>query len=137
MQLGTFGAILSFAIELEEQAETFYEKAASAVPDRIYSKLARSARKRAKRLERTRREGVAEMILESITGLDGNDYRFEYSSSTDATELKAQALALESNAQRFYMDAETKLPIKEVARSLNRLAEENVRNQIELEQMEI
>jgi len=77
MELATFGAIMTFALEMEKQAADFYTEAAHGELEEIFSSLALDSRKRMKRLERTRREGVAEMILEPITGLNGDDYRVE------------------------------------------------------------
>lgn len=133
MQLGTFGAILSFSIELETQAADYYEAAFEIGIDPIYSKMAKGARKRVKRLERTRRELVAEMILESITGLDDDNYSINPKSSSNPDVLLSGALTIENNARQFYKDAEVKMPIKEVSRIFNRLARENDRNITQLE----
>ena len=76
MKLGTFGAILGFALQMEEQTASFYKTAAQDHPGELFTDMARRARKRVTRLERARREGVAEMILEPITGLDSDDYSF-------------------------------------------------------------
>ncbi len=136
MQLGTFGAILSFAIELEKQAREFYQQASAAYPgQRLFAQLYRSARKRASRMERTRREGVAEMILESITGLDSDEYQVELAGNETFDDWLSQAEALEVNAQRFYQDAAVKLPIDEVSRIMTRMASENESHLIELRQI--
>lgn len=113
MQLGTFGAIISFALELEQQAASFYEGQGR-------DKQAKNARKRIKRLERARRESVSEMILESITGLDSDNYQPDLSGDQPAR-------ALAENARRFYTDAAAKLPIKEVARLFRRLADDHAK----------
>jgi rubrerythrin len=125
MQLGTFGAILSFAIDLENKAAGFYDEAAKVVDKDLFLKLHRSANKRAKRLERTRREGVTEMILESITGLDSDDYTVKLNVGTEPSELYKLATTIEENRDRFYTDAAGKIPIQEVVRVLTRMAKEN------------
>jgi acyl-CoA reductase-like NAD-dependent aldehyde dehydrogenase len=133
MQLGTFGAIMGFAIELETQAESFYKQASTAFPQRrLLSQLYRGARKRSGRMERTRREGVAEMILESISGLDSQDYQIELSDCQTLIDWVNQA-----NGQCFYQDAAAKLPIDEVARILSRMASENEWHLTELGQVEV
>ncbi|MEW6716903.1 MAG: hypothetical protein AB1345_05315 [Chloroflexota bacterium] len=68
MELGTFGAILGWALELEGQAIAFYEKCARGRLEDTFNTLAQGSRRRLKRLEQARRELVAEIILESITG---------------------------------------------------------------------
>ena len=129
MELGTFGAIVSFAMALEEQAASFYEQETAARPAELFDELARGSRKRLRRLERARREMVAEMILESISGLETENYSPEVNSGGD---LLPQARALEEAAARFYRDAADKMPIKEVERLFRRLAKENEKRQARL-----
>ncbi len=123
MELGTFGAILRFAMQMEEQSAAFYETAGEVVPS--LQELEQAARKRLARLEQARREGVAEMILESITGLDGNAYAVTLDPQAEAAALRAQAQEQEEAAARFYRDAAARLPIREVARLFQRLAQEH------------
>jgi rubrerythrin len=125
VELGTFGAIFNFALELEQQSVAFYTDAARGTLEEVFNDLARGARKRIERLERTRREGVAEMILESITGLDGDNYHLELAPAADEASLLAQATSLEGAARRFYLDAGEKMPVREVARIFDRLAREH------------
>ena len=133
MELGTFGAILGFAMELEEAAVRFYDGAAQGGLESACAERARGARKRLRRLERARRELVSEMILESITGLDSGNYAASRppDPETDEETLLAQARDLEAALARFYRDAAAKMPIREVARLLERLADEHVRCQQE------
>jgi len=130
MELGTFGAILGLALQIEEQAAGFYKTAAGDDPDELFADLARGARKRLTRLERARREGVAEMILEPITGLDSDNYDVVLSPGMAPTE---QALLLEKAAALFYRDAADKMPIREVVRLFERMARENDKNCNKLE----
>jgi rubrerythrin len=123
MELGTFGAILRFAMQIEEQSAAFYEAAGKVVPS--LQELAQAARKRLARLEQARREGVAEMILESITGLDSDAYAVTLNPQAETAALQAQSQALEEATARFYRDAAAKLPIREVARLFQRLAQEH------------
>ena len=121
MELGTFGAILRFALQLEERAAAFYDRAAVGEHAEIFRTLAQGARARLKTLERARQEGVAEMILEAIHGLDGDAYPLPDTSAP----ILAQALALEETAARFYGDAAAKMPIPEIRRLFQRLGKEN------------
>jgi hypothetical protein len=125
MELGTFGAILGFAMDLEEQVVRFYERAAEGDPGGAFADRARSGRKRLQRLERARRELISEMILESITGLDGDDYAICLDLGDDAATLLCQAEDLEATCARFYRDAAAKMPIRGVVRLFERLAGEN------------
>jgi len=136
MNLATFGAIMSFGLDLEQQAAAFYETAARGALKGPFIHLARGARKRAVRMERARREGVAEMILEPITGMDGDDYRVELSLNTDEAGLLKQAIALEEATYRFYLDAADKIPVREVARTCKRMAQESEQQKTELEELQ-
>jgi rubrerythrin len=130
MELGTFGAILGFALQIEKQAAGFYKTVAGDHPGELFTDLARGARKRLARLERARREGVAEMILEPITGLDSADYAVTLNLELTPTK---QALVLEEAAARFYREAAEKMPIREVVRLFERMAGENDKNCKKLE----
>ncbi len=139
MELGTFGAILGFAIHLEKAAAEFYEAAVTGGPTgldasirHLCGDLARGSQKRLRRLEQARRELVAEMILESISGLDGDDYTVEPGPVTDPAGLLHQAQALERAAASFYRDAAAKMPIREVVRLFERLAQENEQRIVQL-----
>lgn len=134
-ELNTFGAILGFAIEWEKRAAAFYEAGARNRLLATFLELAQGAHKRLRRLEQARREGVAEMILEPISGLDGEAYRLELPPETDELALLNQARLLEETAARFYRDAATRMPIREVARLLEGLAQENLRRRESLDHL--
>jgi rubrerythrin len=125
MELGTFGAILRFALDWEAQVATFYEQAARGSWSEEFRELARGARKRLERLERARREGIAEMILEPIVGLQSDPYWIDTVPHEEELGLLRQALSVEEKGQRFYREAGSKLPIREVARLFEQLAEDN------------
>jgi rubrerythrin len=125
MELGTFGAIVSFAIALEERAAAFYDAAAGAAQSEPFSELAQGSHKRLERLTRARQELVTEMILESITGLAEESYSVALDPNADGAGLMGQARTLEDTSARFYQDAADKLPIREVVRLFQRMAQEN------------
>lgn len=137
MDLATFGAIMTFALELEKQAAVFYEEAGRGSLEESFSDLAKRAHKRAKRIERTRREGVAEMILEPISGMNGDDYQVGLSSEGDESELLKRAIRLVETSIRFYQDAAAKIPVKEVARTCERMAQENEKQKAELQSLQL
>jgi rubrerythrin len=132
MELGTFGAILNFAMELEKQAADFYEAGIPGERADVFRSLARSARKRLGRLEQARRELVAEMILESITGLASDVYDVTLGPAAGEADRRRQACALEEAAASFYRDAAAKMPIREVVRLFRRMAAENEQHLVEL-----
>ena len=135
MELGTFGAIIGFAMELEQQAATFGEAPAPPGMEAAFRSMAEGCRKRLKRLERARREGVVEMILESITGLHSESYQVDLTPRADAAEHIRQALAIVSAIGRFYRDAAAKVPIKEIVRLFGRFAAETARCEDELSRL--
>lgn len=111
MDLGTFGAILSFAMDLERRAVAFHGSNGEVA-------MAQAAERRLRLLEQARREGVAEMILESIDGLDGTIYASPLKTREDLAQFG-------SSCARFYGDAAAKIPIREVVRLFQRLATEH------------
>jgi rubrerythrin len=128
VNLATFGAILSFGIDLETRAAKFYESA-QPLHDH-FAILASAARKNQKQLERLRRENVAEMILEPITDFNSDDYTPDFTPAADSSpaSVVAQAAEIQATFQRFYETAAVKLPIKEVSRKLNKMARQYEQN---------
>ncbi|HEY77273.1 MAG TPA: hypothetical protein G4O00_14045 [Thermoflexia bacterium] len=133
VELGTFGAVLKFALEMETRAAAFYEAGARGGLAERFGDLARGSRKRVRRLEQARRELVNEMILESIAGLDGEVYQVELDAEAEEAERLHQARMLEETATRFYRDAAAKMPIREVVRLFERLARENEKRRARLQ----
>jgi len=127
VDLGTFGAVLAFALRLEERAAAFYEAGAQSGLAEVFGELARGSRKRLRRLEQARRELVNEMILEPIAGLSGADYQVDLDAGGGDEDRLRQARALEETSARFYRDAAAKMPIREVVRLFERMARENDR----------
>jgi hypothetical protein len=76
MELATFGAVLTFAIDFEARLGALYTALGASIPA-MAAEMAQGAAACARRgtlLERVRRENVTEMILEPIHGYDSNDY---------------------------------------------------------------
>ena len=130
MELTTFGAILRFAINLEAEAEQRYHRAAEAAgpspAGESLRALARAKRKRRQTLERARQENVAEMILETIRGLDGADFAAPaLSVGGSLTATLASLATFEERCAAFYSAAGQKIGLAEVARIFDRLARED------------
>ena len=121
MKLGTFGAVISFALELEEQALVYYES----LNNTLSPQLLKGSQKRLNRLRRIRQELVTEMILEPITDVDSDDYVVSIPAGTDEAEKLMGAVRLEENMGRYYSKSAPLIPMKEVERAFVRLAKEN------------
>lgn len=137
MELATFGAILTFALELEQKAQEFYEVGARGCLEEVFASLSQGSRKRADRIERTRREGIAEMLLEPISGLNSEAYQVRLDAGVEAGDRLEQAQGLEAVCARFYRDSSEKMPVREVARTFERMAKENQARVRELEVVEL
>lgn len=112
--LNTFGAVFTFAIELEAQLGAYYNGMGDA-------ERAKAADKRRKKLERVRRENVVEITLEPIVGLDADDYALDLSDRS----AEGQAAAA-GKAARFYRDAAPKINVRAAQRALERCGKEHV-----------
>ncbi len=142
MELGTFGAVIKFALELEAMAAAFYETA-SAITSTEQLKIPFEAQiqKRLMRMEtlkRLRRENTTEMILEPIHGLQDEEYRVksECPEGCPDEELLKLASELEERNQKFYEDAAKKIEfLIEPADIFERFAEENGDNAQSLQKM--
>jgi SHS2 domain-containing protein len=111
--LNTFGAVMSHAIQLENNLCALYQKAGQT--DR-----AKDAEKRKSKLERVRRENVLEITLEPIEGLHEADYIL----NVEDTSAEGQRSA-ESIAARFYAEAAPKINVLQARRALERFAQEH------------
>jgi rubrerythrin len=144
MELLTFGAVLSFAIGMEERAEEFYLEAAKTEACRGVGEellaLARQNGKHRSRLVETRQENVTEMVLEPIRDLDSAAYENEakLSPDLDCRQILDLALEIEGKAQSFYADASGKAKhlLAGVARTFNRLGRDKARRVQQLEALE-
>lgn len=112
MQLGTFGAILKYATDIEEGAASYYDSLAALAPPQAKAlavEMAAASRKNKQILERTRRMEMQEMILEAITGIDSDNYKADKEVSSDEDANLRKAVEIESNAKRFYEESMEKL----------------------------
>jgi rubrerythrin len=127
MPLKNFGAILTFAAEMEAADQEFYRKAAANPAGANYKalleELAEEKKKNEKLMRLTCRESVCEMILEPIVDFTREPY-FSDREGVDvmsADLLFKKALQLETKAEQFYKDAAGKiLALPEVSRALAR-----------------
>jgi len=130
MELATFGAVLSFAISFEQELEAFLRKLQASASGELSGRLAQAieaAQKREKLLERVRRENIAEMILEPISGFRSEDYTLGDVPGVSAETLTGALRKAEQTAVSFYALGAQKLSIPEVKRIFERLAREHER----------
>lgn len=111
--LNTFGAILTYAIELENKLHDYYQTAGN-------GERTREADKRRSKLERVRRESVLEITLEAIDGLDAGNYQINTSDTSPSGQQ-----AVEQVAARFYADVAPKINVREAQRALERAGKEH------------
>lgn len=139
MELGTLGAVLRFAIELEGQSAEFYQEAASlarhSLAEGVFRALAEAKKKRKELLERSRREYINEMLLEPIAGLKVSDYLMETKLSSKMGCYDALRLAIEweETSRRFYMDGVGGVNLPQLTRLFEKLSEENGDHKLRLE----
>jgi len=130
LQLGTFGAILKYAIEIEGKAAEFYAKLsskASGDAKAVFSDLSNASSKNVQALERTRRMEMQEMILEAISGIDTENYEVPCGEAEDVKGAIACAIEMETKAAKFYSDSASKLSfLANVKRSLEKVGRERL-----------
>jgi len=131
-RLGTFGALMRFAAQLErEAAERYAAWAREPGLGGPFGALADSHRKRADQLARMVQEQLNEMTLEPISGLDASDYLPPEGppSGGDAGARTAWARNLEERLARLYVDATQRAGhvLGGAARALQRLARQSRR----------
>ena len=105
--LTTFGAVMTFAIQLEESLQALYDGVGRADD-------ARKAARRKDKLERVRRENIVEITLEQIEGLSDADYALNGLNAAEAAAVVA----------RFYADAAPKINVLQARRALERCRQE-------------
>jgi rubrerythrin len=141
MKLGTAGAILAFAIELEAGSAEFYQGVASLAEDQarseLLSSLAEAKTERKKLLERSRREYLNEILLEPIDGLESSRYlgHTGVASEMDPGAARQVLEELEENSRRFYLEAAELIALPQIARVLRKLAQGNADHRLRLDSL--
>jgi rubrerythrin len=130
MELGTTGAILSFALKRESEIEAFYTKYKSQVEGsglkEVFESIHRAQKKRERLLTRFRRENVTEMILEPIHGFESDSYALSLVSevATDDSALQQIAIRIEESSHSFFLKASEKTTfLPEVSDKFKELSE--------------
>lgn len=111
--LNTFGAILTFAIDLETRLGGYYARAGAA-------DKASAAEKRRAKLERARREYVLEITLEAIDGLNEAHYALALDDLTPAGQAAAAR-----TAARFYAEVAPHINVRDAQRILEKCGREH------------
>ncbi|MGA2573858.1 MAG: hypothetical protein ABSF36_06655 [Candidatus Methanomethylicaceae archaeon] len=127
MQLGTFGAILKYAIEIEDTTSKFYDGLSQKALENAKGSICEfsdASKKNKQTLEKTRRMEMQEMILEAITGIDSTNYEAKFE-IPDFAGGANNAVGIEQKASSFYFDASKKLGfLPNAARTLERIGKE-------------
>lgn len=132
-ELTNFGSLIRFGLELEATSAAFYDAAARILGPGPGTDLARELAEqhlgRRTLLERTRQRTLNEMVLEPITGLQGDRYVVDPTAAT-AEDVPLKAVAIEEISSLFYRESSlvAKSLLTEAARTFLKLAEENGRN---------
>jgi hypothetical protein len=113
MSLNTFGAILTYAIDLEKKLADYYSGLGE-------SGRAADAEKRRTKLERARREYVLEITLEAIDGLDEANYALNLADTSAAGQR-----AVENIAARFYAEVAPRINVRDAQRVLEKCGKEH------------
>jgi hypothetical protein len=137
MELSTFGAILKFAMDQEKGMADAARNLAGdlagsgeAAPLReLTDRIAAESKRAVDLLERTRRQGVNEVVLHAVTGIDSDTYRIEGLpagglSTGNVGEYLASVL---ERAAAFYGDAGPKITNPEAARIFKRLGAQRLK----------
>jgi rubrerythrin len=127
MNLSTFSAILTFALDTEDRSIAFLEELIvrkdCLVVRPALEEIVQVKKKHRRTLETIRRENITEMILEPVRNLKTVDFPSEISQKevkTLADGIQA-VLAAEKMASRFLLTASEKLNLAEVAKALKKL----------------
>ncbi len=147
MDIATFGALLRFAMELEEEHLTTYQEAAKktnkAKSKETFLELAQQNKKNQTQIEKLYLQNIrSDMdigVQEPIPGLNRSDYLQENESPSGANDTDFLKLAtnLEERAQKFYLDSVLQLKTRwpAVARSIDKLAREKIERKAKLESL--
>jgi len=129
MALTTFGAIMGFAAEMAGKKEETYKALAQraktlGLKEALESLSEEEAKNHALMLK-MRRENVTEMILEPISGLQQEDYEIQPETAEPLSDedILRVVVRYEERSQLFFQDASSKVPLPEVARTLQKIAQ--------------
>jgi hypothetical protein len=130
MNLGTTGAILSFALEREVERGSFYDKCISTMTNSelkdAFDFIKKEQKKRERLLNRFRRENVTEMILEPIHDFDSESFELGIAldNSLDNSYLRETAIKIEESSYSFFLRASEKTKfLPEVSEEFKRLSD--------------
>lgn len=135
MPLTGFGAILSFAEEIEVRDREFYlalaENPNCARHGDLLRRLAKEAAQNVQTVRRIRRENVTEMILEPIRDFERRAFAAAPPdpAGVGADEAVEECRVIEERAARYYREASEKIKaLPEAARGLALLGKRRAKN---------
>ena len=135
MNLGTTGAIFSFALKREAEIGVFYSTYLSIIDSSklrdAFVLLKKEQQKRERLLNRFRRENVTEMILEPIHDFESESFELTTTiqESLDDSILHEHAIKVEENSHSFFLKASEKTTfLPEVSDEFKRLSNKAEKN---------
>ncbi|NPD88952.1 MAG: hypothetical protein HGN29_09510 [Asgard group archaeon] len=128
MSLVTLGAVLKFAVKIEDQAKEFYE---NNIDCEDFKNLLPQYEKRIKKLIRVRRENTTEMILEPIKDFSPNLYQIaqQIEENVKSFSLSIIGKKIERTIGDFYSEAAKKIAfLSEVATLFDDISADHYKN---------
>lgn len=132
MSLSSFGSILNFAEKIESQNMAFYSKAVNSLESgdvkTLFEQFVKECKKTITIIQRTRRENVTEMILESISDFSSKSFYIKEldASSMSADQMVESAKQLEKRSLDYSTQASAKIKaLPEVSTAFKLLAKKH------------
>ncbi len=133
MPITSFGGLLNFAQEMEQQDRAFY-LAVAANPEMkdlsdLFQEFARDGKKNIDHILRTRRENVTEMILEPISDFFREPYLLETGEdkTMDRSQILAYSQKMEARATAYYTQGAIKIKaLPEVSLALKQAGKKRI-----------
>lgn len=142
-QLGSFGAIISHAIKLEESSTGLYRELLESISDEglkdYVQKISSENEKNGKKLGRLRQKYINEMILEPITGFRSEDYEVNgiaMDGQAGKGDVINKIIDVEETVIKFYKDAADKLSYinPDASRNFEKMSDIRIERKSELKE---
>ncbi len=141
MEFETFQDIMTYAIEKEKEAASFYEKLSeqetfSGIRE-VFKEFATEERKHEAMLQKFTKEGLAEYKIEKVPDLKRSEYLVdvEYTPGMSYTDVLRLAAKREEKSRKLYHDFGQKTHKEDHKALFKMLAQEEARHKLRLETM--
>lgn len=142
-ELGSFGAIISHAIKLEESSAGHYREILDSVSEEglkdFLGNIISENEKNGKKLGRLRQKYINEMILEPITGFRSEDYEVNgiaVDGQAGKDDVINKIIDVEETVIKFYKDAADKLSYinPDASRNFEKMSDIRIERKSELKE---